>query len=121
MALAGALAITVHTVTGFTNRSLRAARGRTARRAVLDEPGQLRPAPAATQRPDPRLPHSNTYILTPDGQRFAIFYTKIHNRVLVPLTAANDPPAPLPLRQALKTIDTAVTDYLTAARLPPAA
>ena len=48
-----------------------------------------------------RLPHSNTHVLTPDGQRVAIFYTKLHNRLLRPLTAANDPPDPLPLRQAL--------------------
>ena len=52
-----------------------------------------------------RLPHSNTYVLTPDGQRVAIFYTKLHNRLLRPLAAANDPPAPLPLRQALRVID----------------
>jgi hypothetical protein len=28
----------------------------------------------------------------PDGQRVAIFYTKVHNRLLRPLTAANDHP-----------------------------
>ena len=38
-----------------------------------------------------RLPHSNTYVLTPDGQRVAMFYTKVHNRLLRLLAAANDP------------------------------
>ena len=33
------------------------------------------------------IPDTNTYVLTPDGQRFAIFYTKIGNRVLRPLMA----------------------------------
>ncbi len=64
-----------------------------------------------------RLPHTNTYVLTPDGQRVAIFYTKVHNRLLRPLTAANDPPAPLPLRQALRVIDRHVDDYITEARM----
>jgi hypothetical protein len=42
-----------------------------------------------------RLEHSNTYLLTDDGQRFAIFYTKIHNRLLRHLLAAEQPPAAL--------------------------
>jgi predicted MarR family transcription regulator len=64
-----------------------------------------------------RLPHSNTYILTPEGQRVAIFYTKVHNRLLRPLIAAHDPPAPLPLRQALQVINQHVDSYITQARM----
>jgi predicted MarR family transcription regulator len=64
-----------------------------------------------------RLPHSNTYVLTPDGQRVAIFYTKVHNRLLRPLIAADRPPAPLPVRQALRTLDRAVADYINEARM----
>jgi hypothetical protein len=64
-----------------------------------------------------RLPHSNTYVLTPDGQRFAIFYRKVHDRLLTPLLTADQPPAPLPLRQALRMIDRAVQDYIEEARL----
>ena len=64
-----------------------------------------------------RLPHSNTYVLTPDGRRVAIFYTKVHNRLLRPLAAANDPPAPLSLRNALRVIDRHVLDYITEARM----
>jgi hypothetical protein len=43
-----------------------------------------------------KIEHTNTYVLTPDGQRFAVFYTKVHNRLLRPLLAADRPPAPLP-------------------------
>ena len=38
-----------------------------------------------------RRPHANTYDLTPDGLKFAIFYTKIHDRVLAPLFAVGQP------------------------------
>ena len=121
MALAGALAITVHTVTGFTNRSLRPLVA-----GLLGVPYSMNQASYDLRRLRlkgliRRLPNSNTYVLTPDGLRIAIFYTKIYQRVLVPLTAADRPPAPPPLRQALKIIDTAVTDYITAARIPLAA
>lgn len=51
------------------------------------------------------------------GQRFAVFYTKVHNRLLRPLLAADRPPAPLPVRQALRTLDRAVTDYVSEARM----
>jgi len=36
-----------------------------------------------------RLAHSNTYVLTDDGQRFAVFYSKVHDRLLRPLMAAD--------------------------------
>jgi hypothetical protein len=44
-------------------------------------------------------------------------YTKVYNRPLRPLAAANDPPAPLPLRQALRVIDRQVAVYITEARM----
>jgi predicted MarR family transcription regulator len=64
-----------------------------------------------------RLPHTNTYVLTGEGQRVATFYTKVHNRLLWPLLAAHDPPAPLPLRQALRVINQHVEDYIHEARM----
>jgi hypothetical protein len=64
-----------------------------------------------------RLPGTNSYTLTTDGMRIAVFYTKLHDRLLRPLTAANDPPAPLRLRQALHIIDTYVDDYIGQCRL----
>jgi hypothetical protein len=41
-----------------------------------------------------RIEHTNRYVLTPDGTRFAVFYTKLHNRLLRPLMAADQDPAP---------------------------
>jgi hypothetical protein len=54
-------------------------------------------------------------------RRIAVFYTKIYNRLLVPLTAANQPQAPPELRAALAAITRHVDDYATRARLPRAA
>jgi hypothetical protein len=65
-----------------------------------------------------RVPGKNRYRLTGDGLRFAIFYTKVHDRLLRPLLAADQPPAPLPLRKALRTIDTHIAERIDAARLP---
>jgi predicted MarR family transcription regulator len=68
-----------------------------------------------------RRPGTNTYHLTPEGQRVAIFYTKVHDRLLGPLLAADQPPAPLELRRALATIDRHVVGYADSARLAKAA
>jgi hypothetical protein len=55
-----------------------------------------------------------------DGLRFAIFYTRGHNRTLRPLMACDQPQAPPPLRAALCVIDTEATRRITAACLPTA-
>ena len=68
-----------------------------------------------------RREHSNTYVLTADGQRVAIFYTKVHDRVLRPLIGTNTVPAPAPLRQALKTIEEHIDSYLNDAHMANAA
>jgi hypothetical protein len=119
MALTGALCSTLLAATGFTNKHLR----------VLIA-GLL----GSDYRPNQmtydlrrlrlnglihRLPHSNRYTLTGDGIRIAIFYTKIYNRLLIPLTAAEQPQAPPPLRQALRTLDHHVDHYIHQARLKP--
>ncbi|HYU09418.1 MAG TPA: hypothetical protein VEK77_08565 [Gemmatimonadales bacterium] len=49
-----------------------------------------------------------------------MFHTNLHNRLLRPLMAADAPPAPLPLRQALRTIDRHLDDYLDLAGVCPA-
>jgi len=117
MALAGALCACLLAVTGITNRSLRA---RVAE--LLGVPyttGQMSYDLRRLRMKGliARLPGTNTYTLTPDGQRIAIFYTKLHDRLLRPLTATDRIPAPLPLRQALRTIDTYVSDYIGQSRL----
>ncbi|MGI5285012.1 hypothetical protein ACQEVF_16970 [Nonomuraea polychroma] len=65
-----------------------------------------------------RLPRSNRYVLTQGGVRLAVFSTKVYNRLLVPLTAANQPQAPPELRAALMAIARHVDDYAAHARLP---
>lgn len=117
MALAGALCASLLAVTGITNRSLRA---RVAELLGVDyTTGQASYDLRRLRMKGliARLPGTNTYTLTPDGQRIAIFYTKLHHRLLLPLTAADRIPAPLPLRQALRTIDTHISDYIGQSRL----
>jgi hypothetical protein len=116
-ALAGALAVTTHLIGGFTNRSLRPLVA-----SLLGQPYSQARCCYDLRRLKlkgliVRLPHTDTHVLTEDGQRFAIFYTKIHNRLLRPLMAADQPPAPLPVRQALRVLDHAVTDYIDQARI----
>jgi hypothetical protein len=66
------------------------------------------------------VPGTNTYVLTTDGARFALFSTKLHDRTLVPLLAGDAPPAPAELRQALGVIDRSINHYVRSARLEPA-
>jgi hypothetical protein len=66
-----------------------------------------------------RIPGENRYRLTGDGLRFLIFYTKLHDRMLRPSLAANQPPAPPPLRKALHTIDIHINKTIAQAQLLP--
>jgi hypothetical protein len=121
MALAGAAANTLLAVTGITSKSLRALMT-----GLLGVPYTMNQASYDLARLARnglivRIPHRNLYTLTPDGLRFAIFYTKVHDRVLRPLMAADQPQAPPRPRQALRAIDTEITLRLEAARLPVAA
>lgn len=121
MALTGALCLSLFAVTGVTNKSLRALTARllgtgyTTSQMTYDLRrlrfnGLIR-----------RIEHTHTYVLTPDGQRLAIFYTKLNDRLLRPLLAADQPQAPPALRHALTTIDHHVDDYIARARLKTAA
>jgi hypothetical protein len=122
MALAGALCHQLHAVAGFTNKTLRALVAAhlghdnySASRMSYDL-RRLR-LHGLIQR----LPRSNTYILTPDGIRVAVFYTKLQTRLLRPLLDADKPPAPIDVRRAFATLERAVTDYIHGARLAPVA
>jgi len=121
-ALAGTLCTSVLAVTGITNKSLRAlmtgllgGANYTMNQASYDL-ARLRVNGLIT-----RIPGRNRYRLTDDGLRFAIFYTKVHERVLRPLLAADKPPAPTPIRKALHTIDIHITETIEQARLLPKA
>ena len=120
-ALAGALAATLATATGITNKSLRALM--TGLLHAPYTPGQMtydlrRLRLAGLIH---RIERTNKYALTPDGIKFAVFYTKLHNRLLRPLMAADQAQAPPELRQALRTIGKHVDDYISRARLAKAA
>ena len=120
MALLGALCIGLNAL-GFTHRSLRAQVNHLLGAAYSTNQmsydlGRLRLNGLIA-----RLEGTNTYQLTSDGQRVAVFYTKIHDRLLRPLLAANAPPAPAELRRALHTIDRHVRGYIDDARLGNAA
>ena len=121
MALAGALCVLVHTVVGFTNRSLCAQV-----RSLLGGPYTSTQTTYDLRRLRlkgliRRLPNQNRYVLTPEGVRVTAFYTKVHRRLLEPLLDADKPPAPVELRRALHVIDDTVDDYISRARIRPAA
>jgi hypothetical protein len=121
MALVGALCTTLLAATGFTNKSLRALVA-----GLLGTPyrhGQMTYDLRRLRLNDliRRIEHTNRYVLTPDGIRVAVFYTKLHNRLLGPLIAADQPQAPPELRAALQAITRHVDAYVDYARLPQAA
>ena len=121
MALAGALCLTLSGACGLTNKSLRAL---TARLPGADYSASQMTYDLRRLRLNGlirRIEHTRTYVLTPEGRRIAIFYTKVYDRLLRPLAAAAQPQAPPALRQALTVIDHHVDDYIARARLKPAA
>ncbi len=86
-ALAGALATMLFAVTDITNKSLRAVMT-----GLLGRPYSMNQASYDLSRLRHhglivRVPDHHRYTLTPDGLQFAIFYTKVHDRVLTPLLA----------------------------------
>ena len=119
-ALAGALCTVLGAVTGFSNKTLRPLVA-----GQLDQPYNHSKMSYDLRRLRlhgliQRIPRKNTYVLTPDGIRVAVFYTKLRNRLLRPLLDADKPPAKTEIRQALRTLENAVADYIHAARLAPA-
>jgi hypothetical protein len=121
MALAGALCLMVHAVTGFTNKSLR---GRVAGLLGADYSANQMSYDLRRLKLHgliERLPGTNTYTTTADGIRVAVFFTKLQHRLLAPLLAADRPPASPELRCALATIDKQVKEYVANARLGKAA
>jgi hypothetical protein len=99
MALTGALCLSLFAVTGITNKSLRACVAR-----LLGEPYTTSHMTYDLRRLRlkgliQRIEHTHTYTLTPEGQRVAIFYTKLNNRLLQPLLAADKA---VPSRNAAK-------------------
>jgi hypothetical protein len=121
MALAGALCATLLAATGITNKSLRALM--TGLLHTPYTPGQMTYDLRRLRLTGliARIERTHRYVLTPDGIKVAVFYTKLHNRLLRPLLAADQPQAPPELRAALRAIDQHVDAYITRARLTQAA
>jgi hypothetical protein len=68
-----------------------------------------------------RLPGQHRYVLTDDGHRFAVSYSRLGDRLLPALFAADQPNSPARVRRALVVIDGCVNDYIKDAwlALPP--
>ncbi len=116
-ALAGTLAVLGLSVTGITNKSLRAWMA-----GLLGKPYTMNQASydlarLSRNRLITRMPASNTYRLTGDGQLFAVFYTKVHDNVLYPLMAGEHITTPADVRQALRVIDRHIDDLAAAASI----
>jgi len=120
-ALAGATAAMPFTVTGITNRSLRALMT-----GLLHRPYSMNQASYDLSRLArngliARVPGRNRYTLTRDGLLFAHFYTKVYDHVLRPLMAPDRPSAPPELAAALATLDQFAASHIANARVPTAA
>ena len=120
MALLGALCIGLNAL-GFTNRSLRAQVSHLLGVAYTVNQASYDLARLRLNGLIERQPGTNTYQLTAEGQRVAIFYTKVHDRLLRPLLATDQPPAAPQLRRALATVDRHLHGYLDRARIGTAA
>ena len=117
-ALAGALANLLFAVTGITNKHLRVLMT-----GLLHRPYSINQASYDLTRLTrngllQRIPGRNQYLLTPDGQLFTHIYTKVYDRILLPLMATDRPNAPPELDHALHTIDRIVTQRINDARVP---
>ena len=117
----GALCTSLLAATGITSKSLRALM--TGLLHAPYTPGQItydlrRLRLAGLIR---RIEHTHRYVLTPDGIKVTVSCTKLHNRLLRPLLAADQPQAPPELTTALRTIDRHVEACITRARLTQAA
>jgi hypothetical protein len=120
-ALAGTLAAMLFTVTGITNRSLRALMT-----GLLHRPYSMNQASYDLSRLArngliARVPGRNRYTLTRDGLLFAHIYTKVYDHVLRPLMAPDRPNAPPELLAALDSLDRLAASHIANARVPAAA
>jgi len=115
-ALAGCLAVWEMAVTGITNKSLRAWMT-----GMLGAPCTMNQASydlARLRRNGliERIPHTNTYRLTSDGLTFALVYSRVHDKILLPLTAHDQPiAAPADVRAAWRALTRHIDSTIAAA------
>jgi hypothetical protein len=121
-ALAGCLAVWEMAVTGITNKSLRAWMT-----GMLGTPYTMNQASYDLARLRgngliQRVSRTNTYRLTPDGITFALVYSRVHDKVLIPLTARDQPiAAPAGVRAAWRTVTRHIDSTIAATHLGHAA
>jgi hypothetical protein len=121
-ALAGCLAVWDMAVSGITNKSLRAWMA-----GMLGSPCTMNQASYDLARLRRnglinRVPHSNTYRLTSDGMTFALVCSRVHDKVLLPLTAHDQPiAAPAEVRAAWRTVTRHIDSTIAATQLGRAA
>ncbi|HYA52908.1 MAG TPA: hypothetical protein VEG33_17270, partial [Streptosporangiaceae bacterium] len=120
-ALAGAIAAMLFTVTGITNRSLRALMTGLLHRPYSMNQASYDLARLARNGLITRVPGRNRYTLTRDGLLFAHFYTKVYDHILRPLMAPDRPNAPPELAAALDTLGQLAAGHIATARVPTAA
>jgi len=115
-ALAGCLTVWDHAVHGITNKSLRAwMTGLRGTPYSMNQAPTTWPGYAATGLIE-RIARTNTYRLTADGLTFALVYSRVHDQVLYPLTAHDQPiAAPAPVRAAWRAITRHIDSTIAAA------
>ena len=121
-ALAGCLAVWDFAVNGITNQRLRA--WMTGLRGAPYTMNQASYDLARLRRNGliERVARSNTYRLTADGLTFALVYSRVHDQVLYPLIAHDQPiAAPAPVRAAWRAITRHIDSTVAAAHLGRAA
>lgn len=121
MALVGALCSLVPAVTGITNKSLR---GLVAGLLGTDYGTNQMSYDLRRLRLHgiiERLAGTNTYRVTNDGIRVAVFYTKVRARILGPILDAQPPHMTVGLRRAMTAVDNVIDEFVTDARMGIAA
>ncbi len=113
MALMAALTLCLHLVAGFTNKTLRPLVATLLGRAYSSSQMSYDLWRLRGKGLIERLPGTHSYVLTPDGTRAALFYTKTYRTLVDPLFAAAAPdagPRGSPeLRSALRLIDQTIS------------
>jgi hypothetical protein len=121
-ALAGCLTVWDFAVSGITNKRLRA--WMTGLLAVPYSMNQASYDLARLRRNGliERIARTSTYRLTADGLTFALVYSRVHDKVLYPLTAHDQPiAAPADIRAAWRAITRHIDSTIAAAHLGRAA
>jgi len=121
MALAGALCLVVHAVTGFTNTSLRGARWPDPRQGLQLFSDELRPATPTSTRADRTTSGNQLLHRHPEGNPCRRLLHQVADSPASALLAATSPPAPAELAAPSPPLSACLATNVTNARLGAAA